>query len=63
MTKKHNKTLSLSTDDGNDDYDEDVEGDDNAENDIAVCVTIVSEVWAASCHHSVTNKQYALGQQ
>ena len=59
MTQKHNKTLSLSTDDG---YDEDVEGDDNAGNDI-VCVTIVSEVWAASCHHSVTNKQYALGQQ
>ena len=42
-TKKHNKTLSLSTDDGNDGYDEDVEGDDNAGNDI-VCVTIVSEV-------------------
>ena len=42
-TKKHNETLSLSTDDGNDGYDEDVEGDDNAENDI-VCVTIVSEV-------------------
>ena len=42
-TKKHNETLSLPTDDGNDDYDEDVEGDDNAENDI-VCVTIVSEV-------------------
>ena len=62
MTKKHNETLSLSTDEGNDDYDEDFEGDDNAENDI-VCVTIVSEVWAASCHHSVTNKQYALGQQ
>ena len=32
--------MSLSTDDG---YDEDVEGDDNAGNDI-VCVTIVSEV-------------------
>ena len=42
-TKKHNETLSLSTDEGNDDYDEDFEGDDNAENDI-VCVTIVSEV-------------------
>ena len=54
--------MSLSTDEGNDDYDEDFEGDDNAENDI-VCVTIVSEVWVASCHHSVTNKQYALGQQ
>ena len=42
-TKKHNETLSLSTDDGNNDHDEDVGGDDNAENDI-VCVTIVSEV-------------------